>query len=110
MTRINRKGDELFQHTLASSARLSGIGLHSGATIMMELRPAAAGSGISFIRTDRRADEAVIEAAWDRVSDTRMCTVIANEAGASVGTIEHLMAALRAMLSRPARRSAEPRE
>jgi UDP-3-O-[3-hydroxymyristoyl] N-acetylglucosamine deacetylase len=97
MTHITSKGEGLFQHTLASSARLSGVGLHSGAMISMELRPAAVGAGISFIRTDRRADEAVIDAAWDRVSDTRMCTVVANEAGASVGTIEHLMAALRAM-------------
>jgi UDP-3-O-[3-hydroxymyristoyl] N-acetylglucosamine deacetylase len=29
------------------------------------------------------------------VTDTRLCTVISNDSGASVGTIEHLMAALR---------------
>jgi UDP-3-O-[3-hydroxymyristoyl] N-acetylglucosamine deacetylase len=31
---------------------------------------------------------------WNRVVDTQLCTVIANEDGVSVGTIEHLMAAL----------------
>ena len=36
-------------------------------------------------------------ARWDRVVDTRLCTVIGNEFGATVGTIEHLMAALAGM-------------
>lgn len=97
MTHINSHDDGIFQHTLAAVARLSGVGLHSGQTIRMELRPAAPDSGIVFIRTDRPAAEAVVEASWDRVSDTRMCTVVANDAGVSVGTIEHLMAALRGM-------------
>lgn len=97
MTHLDRNEDGLFQHTLAGVARLSGVGLHSGARIAMELRPAAVDSGVRFVRMDRPADEAVIEAAWDRVSDTRMCTVLANDAGVSVGTVEHLMAALRGM-------------
>lgn len=97
VTHIHRNGDQLFQRTLAATARLSGVGLHSGAKIGMELRPAATDAGIRFIRADRPAAEAVIEAAWDRVVDTRMCTVIANDAGVSVGTIEHLMAALSGM-------------
>jgi UDP-3-O-[3-hydroxymyristoyl] N-acetylglucosamine deacetylase len=97
LTHINRQSDAMFQHTLADSIRLSGVGLHSGNTIHMTLRPAAPETGIVFIRTDRPAGEAVMEASWDRVSDTRMCTDIANDAGVSVGTIEHLMAALSGM-------------
>lgn len=82
------------QHTLKSPATITGIGLHSGATVTMRLLPAAADHGVVFVRTDRAGDN-VIPARWDHVVDTRLCTVIGNAAGASVGTIEHLMAALR---------------
>ncbi len=37
----------------------------------------------------------VIPARWDSVVDTRLCTMIGNDDGVTVGTIEHLMAALR---------------
>ena len=63
----------------------------------MTLCPAEAGSGIRFVRTDMSEQDNVIAARFDHVADTRLCTVIANEAGASVGTIEHVMSALRAM-------------
>ena len=63
----------------------------------MTLCPAGAGAGIRFVRTDISGQDNVIEARFDNVTDTRLCTVIANEAGASVGTIEHVMSALRAM-------------
>lgn len=61
----------------------------------MTLSPAEAGSGITFLRTDKRGPAAVLAATWDRVVDTRLCTVLGNDAGTTVGTIEHLMAALR---------------
>ncbi len=61
----------------------------------MTLRPAAAGSGIMFHRTDLNAS---IPARHDLVSDTRLCTVLSlpDRPEARVGTIEHLMAALAA--------------
>lgn len=83
------------QHTLSSPVKLSGIGLHSGRDISMTLNPAPADYGIVFSRTDLEPGSGKIPALWDRVTDTTMCTVIANEAGAQVGTVEHLMAALR---------------
>ena len=82
------------QHTLKTAIVFHGTGLHSGAAVTMTLRPAPAGRGIVFIRTDLAAHN-MIPARWDLVTDTRLCTVIANARGASVGTIEHLMAALR---------------
>lgn len=97
VTRIDRQGDEIFQHTLAGAIHLNGVGLHSGRIIHMALRPAEADTGIVFVRTDRPATEALVEAAWDRVVDTRMCTVIGNDSGSTVGTVEHVMAALRGM-------------
>ncbi|MBU0860175.1 MAG: UDP-3-O-acyl-N-acetylglucosamine deacetylase [Alphaproteobacteria bacterium] len=82
------------QHTIKNTITITGIGLHSGATVNMRLVPAMADHGIVFVRTDRTGDN-VIPARWDFVVDTRLCTVIGNAAGATVGTIEHLMAALR---------------
>lgn len=83
------------QHTLFQSASLSGVGLHSGQNVTMRVQPAPVDHGIIFIRVDCPNGRNVIPALWDRVSDTRLCTVIENEFGARVGTIEHLMAALR---------------
>lgn len=83
------------QHTLASPITVNGIGLHSGTEVCMTLRPAGVDSGIVFIRTDVADRDNVIPARWDAVVDTRLCTVIGNEHGVTVGTIEHLMAALR---------------
>jgi len=89
-----------FQQTLKGPINCSGIDLHSGERVNMTLLPADADSGIVFVRTDlvgagRPAAEATVRASWDRVADTRLCTVIANAHGVSVGTVEHLMSALR---------------
>lgn len=83
------------QKTLEKNVQTSGIGLHSGVKVTLVLRPAPADHGIVFIRTDLADRDNRIPATYDRVIDTRLCTVIGNEAGASVGTIEHLMSALR---------------
>jgi UDP-3-O-[3-hydroxymyristoyl] N-acetylglucosamine deacetylase len=83
------------QHTLKSEATLTGTGLHSGAAVTLTLCPVAAGHGIMFVRTDITGRDNVIPARWDHVTDTRLCTVVGNAAGVTVGTIEHLMAALR---------------
>lgn len=83
------------QHTLEKPVTLTGPGLHSGAEVTMTLRPAGTGSGIVFARTDVADRDNRIPALWDRVVDTRLCTVVGNGAGVTVGTVEHLMAALR---------------
>ena len=85
----------VMQQTLRKKVELSGIGLHSGKDINITVIPAAPNHGVVFVRTDLSIGENVIPAQWDNVVDTKLCTVIANEYGASVGTIEHLMSALR---------------
>lgn len=85
------------QHTLKNIVELSGIGLHSGKTVSLRLRPAAADHGIVFKRIDMEEGKNLVPAKHDRVVDTRLCTLIANEYGARIGTIEHLMAALRGL-------------
>lgn len=83
------------QQTIRQTLTIQGIGLHSGAIVTLTIHPAGEGHGIVFVRSDVTDRDNIIPAQWDNVADTRLCTVIANEAGASVGTIEHLMAALR---------------
>lgn len=64
----------------------------------MRILPAGVDHGIVFHRADivrdAAAERARIPALWDRVSDTRLCSMLANGAGATVGTVEHIMAAL----------------
>jgi len=82
------------QRTLRTPGTVKGIGLHSGAPVTMTLHPAAADHGILFRRGDVDGAGADILARWDRVADTRLCSALANDAGVTVGTVEHLMAAL----------------
>ena len=82
------------QRTLKKDVALEGIGLHSGRRVRMCLRPAFAGHGIWFRRTDVTHGDNLIAAAWDNVSDTQLNTRIANADGATVSTVEHVMAAL----------------
>lgn len=74
--------------TIDKSISATGIALHSGAEIVMILSPAPAGTGIVFKQGGKE-----IPALWDRVTETRLGTVI-TENGASIGVIEHLMAAI----------------
>ena len=83
----------VWQTTLTREAKLSGIGLHSGKKVTMRLRPAAADTGIVFIRTDVAEDEAVIPALCASVCDVTLSSKIGNRFGHVVGTVEHLMAA-----------------
>ena len=79
------------QQTLKQPYTFSGKGLHSGVIANMTIRPAEAGSGIRFHRTDLGPD-AIIRALATNVSDTSRSTTL-SENGASVSTIEHLMSA-----------------
>ena len=83
-----------FQHTIAKSVSCEGTGVHSGEKARLELRPAAAGNGIRFIRTDKPFEVSLIPALWNKVCDTRLCTALANEYGTTLATVEHLLAAL----------------
>lgn len=86
------------QTTLGATVVCRGIGLHSGAELTMRLVPAAADTGIVFIRTDiSDRDEASIPALFGSVCDVTLSTKIGNSHGHVVGTIEHLLAALAGM-------------
>ncbi len=82
------------QNTVKSAVTFTGQGLHSGALVHMVVRPASADYGIWFRRTDILKGDALIPARWDAVVPSRLCTLIGNASGATVSTIEHIMAAL----------------
>ncbi|WP_031230090.1 UDP-3-O-acyl-N-acetylglucosamine deacetylase [Asticcacaulis sp. YBE204] len=85
------------EHTIAVPAICAGVGLHTGQRVRLSVRPAQAGAGIVFVRTDITDRDNRVPARADLVTQTRLGTVITNAAGVSVSTIEHLMAALSAL-------------
>jgi UDP-3-O-[3-hydroxymyristoyl] N-acetylglucosamine deacetylase len=83
------------QTTLKTCVTVSGQGVHSNKPVTISLHPAPTNSGIVFRRTSLPNDaERTIEARWNRVSTTELCTVLGDSSRASVSTVEHLMAAL----------------
>jgi UDP-3-O-[3-hydroxymyristoyl] N-acetylglucosamine deacetylase len=84
----------LRQHTLKSSINCTGVGLHNGLPVGLHLHPAAPDTGIVFRRSDLRGAKGRIAARWDNVHDTTLCTVLRNDYGTEIGTVEHVMAAL----------------
>ena len=82
------------QRTLKNAASCTGVGLHGGETVTLTLKPAGTNTGIVFHRMDIDGVHASVPARWDNVVDTRMCSVLGNEHGVTVGTVEHVMAAL----------------
>ena len=85
----------LYQTTLAQAITFDGIGLHSGRAIRMTLRPAEAGRGIVFHRSEG-TQTVSIEAISANVVDTRLATVLGKN-DLSVSTVEHILGALRAL-------------
>lgn len=81
-----------YQQTLREAVEISGIGLHSGKTATVRIRPAQPGTGIRFVRTDLPGSPA-IAAHFSKVTNTQMATTL-TDSGVSVTTVEHLMAAL----------------
>ncbi|MHA1540148.1 MAG: UDP-3-O-acyl-N-acetylglucosamine deacetylase [Alphaproteobacteria bacterium] len=81
------------QKTILKSSSCTGIGLHTGKTVTMTIRPAFENTGIVFHRMDVDKEKSEIKASWNNVVDTKLCTVLGNEQGTTIGTIEHLMAA-----------------
>ncbi|MFN0062436.1 MAG: UDP-3-O-acyl-N-acetylglucosamine deacetylase [Myxococcaceae bacterium] len=91
-TRVTKKVVSWDQRTLERPVACEGVGLHSGAKVRLLLRPAAANSGLTFVRTDLERPVS-IPALSAYVVDTALATSLARD-GVRVGTVEHLLAAL----------------
>lgn len=83
---------EPYQHTLRKTVSCCGIGLHSGRTVNLSIKPAPVNNGIRFFRTDMPSNIHV-QAHMDKVVDTQLATTLGNEFF-KVSTTEHLLAAL----------------
>jgi UDP-3-O-[3-hydroxymyristoyl] N-acetylglucosamine deacetylase len=83
------------QITLKDRVSLSGVGVHSGTPVGIAICPSDPDTGISFLRTNVPGSPDVeIPALAGHVGSTELCTVLGDPAGACVGTVEHLLAAL----------------
>jgi UDP-3-O-[3-hydroxymyristoyl] N-acetylglucosamine deacetylase len=83
----------IMQATIRSDVSFSGVGLHTGRIVRMTIRPHAANMGLWFRRLDLHGAP-YIAARYDLVAPSRLCTRLDMQNGASVSTIEHVMAAL----------------
>ncbi|MCO4815290.1 MAG: bifunctional UDP-3-O-[3-hydroxymyristoyl] N-acetylglucosamine deacetylase/3-hydroxyacyl-ACP dehydratase, partial [Flavobacteriales bacterium] len=80
------------QRTLADSIKLSGVGLHTGELVNIEIVPASDNHGYKFQRVDLEG-EPIIPADCDLVVATDRGTTLEKN-GARVYTTEHILAAL----------------
>ena len=82
----------LNQKTILRPIDFEGIGLHSGNTSRIKILPANDNDGIIFKRIDLKENN-LIKANYKNVSSAKLCTTLSNDFGATVSTVEHLMAA-----------------
>ncbi len=79
--------------TINANVSITGIGLHSGIYTKVELHPAPAGSGITFVRADLRGLR--IPALQASTTALDYATTVGKD-DVSVGTVEHLLSAIMA--------------
>ena len=77
------------RRTVAHAVTVTGTALHAGVGVTMTIAPGVPGAGIVFRRADLGVD---IPALYSHVGETRLGTVLEKD-GATVGVVEHLMAA-----------------
>ena len=82
----------LTQKTVSKKISFSGVGIHSGKKVNLNILPSGPNSGIIFKRVDLNKNN-IVYPLYNNVTDTTLCTTISNEYGIKVSTIEHLMAA-----------------
>ncbi|MFZ5587575.1 MAG: UDP-3-O-acyl-N-acetylglucosamine deacetylase [Thermodesulfobacteriota bacterium] len=86
---------QIFQRTLTRPVTCTGIGLHSGRKVNLNLRPADPDTGVMFKRSDLPGAP-LIPADVNHVVDTRFSTTIGLD-GVAISTVEHLLSALAGM-------------
>ena len=85
------------QTTLASEISLTGTGVHTGAPVSISLCPADGDTGLRFLLSNGHADGTEIIADQRSITGVTLCTVLGDGNGASIATVEHLLAALRGL-------------
>src|SRR3984893_17629124 len=85
------------QTTLGTETQMTGTGVHSGASVSISLYPADCDTGLRFLLSNGDAESTEIAADQRWVTGVTLCTVLGDGNGASVATVEHLLAALRGL-------------
>jgi UDP-3-O-[3-hydroxymyristoyl] N-acetylglucosamine deacetylase len=85
------------QTTLAGDVLLTGTGVHSGAPVSISLCPADGDTGLRFLISNGYTDGIEIVADQQWVRGVTLSTVLGDGNGASVATVEHVLAALRGL-------------
>ncbi|MGY3053326.1 UDP-3-O-[3-hydroxymyristoyl] N-acetylglucosamine deacetylase/3-hydroxyacyl-[acyl-carrier-protein] dehydratase [Pedobacter sp. UYEF25] len=80
------------QKTISTEVSIYGVGLHTGKNVNLTFCPAPENHGFKFQRVDL-AGEPIINADADLVTDTSRGTTLTQH-GASVSTVEHVLASL----------------
>ena len=83
------------QTTLREPVSVAGIGVHSGWPVTVALYPAAADTGIVFVRCGANGEkDRELPANFRSVTATEFATVLGDDSGPAISTTEHVMAAL----------------
>ena len=82
----------LTQKTISKKISFSGLGIHTGNAVNMNILPASPNTGIVFKRLDIQKNN-IVYPLYNNVIDTTLCTTISNNHGVQISTIEHLMGA-----------------
>ena len=91
---MTNKPDDLFvQKTIARPVSVTGVGIHSGSEVRIQLLPAPADTGVRFRRIDCGVE---MPALASYVSSLELATTLGYQ-GAQVSTVEHLMAAIQVL-------------
>ena len=80
------------QHTLAGSASLAGVSLHTGEKVTLTIHPAPVDHGFKFRRTDLK-DRPTVDALAANVRTVERATTLV-EGNVKVHTVEHILSAL----------------
>lgn len=80
------------QHTIGGEVSVHGIGFVTGADVTLRFKPAPAGAGITFVRTDLKQRPEIPALVRNVVERRRRTALHAN--GATVEMTEHVLAAL----------------
>ena len=73
--------------------KVHGIGLHTGNRVSMTLSPAPPNTGFSF-RLIKNGKKVNLKAHYTNVKSTELCTLISDNNGNTVSTVEHILSAL----------------
>ena len=84
-----------FKNILKKSVSISGVGLHTGRQVDMQISPADGGSGIRFFRSDLDINTFITADVSNVFTTNRGTTLKSGEA--TISTIEHLLSALHAL-------------